>query len=166
MVKATLIIELISKHVTICRKHMLRFVHDKTQFCSDAIFTGQMTQPTALKHWRKPVGQWDRLQSHQKPLHCATGNLHVHGVGCLAQIYSDNAAVLDSGECHVDKAVNRTRSYVRGTIGFLGAADFVEKTPTSWLRQLDRRPLLHSTHNTSTCSSTHSFGCVHYITLH
>jgi len=24
-----------------------------------------MTQPTPSKHWRKPVGHWDRLQSHQ-----------------------------------------------------------------------------------------------------
>jgi len=28
-------------------------------------FTGQMTRPTASKHWMKPVGCWDRLQSHQ-----------------------------------------------------------------------------------------------------
>jgi len=26
---------------------------------------GQMTKPTSLKHWRKPVGHWNRLQSHQ-----------------------------------------------------------------------------------------------------
>jgi len=32
---------------------------------SGTIFTGQMTQPTASKHWRKPVGHLDRIQSHQ-----------------------------------------------------------------------------------------------------
>jgi len=32
---------------------------------SGTIFTGQMTQPTASKNWRKPVGHWDRLQYHQ-----------------------------------------------------------------------------------------------------
>jgi len=29
------------------------------------IFTGQMTKPTMLKHWRKPVGCQIRLESHQ-----------------------------------------------------------------------------------------------------
>jgi len=39
---------------------------DTLYVISGTIFTGQMTQPTASKHWRKPVGHWDRLQSHQK----------------------------------------------------------------------------------------------------
>jgi len=38
---------------------------DSLQVISGTIFTGQVTQPTASKRWRKPVGHLDRLQSHQ-----------------------------------------------------------------------------------------------------
>jgi len=29
------------------------------------MLSDQMTQPIASKHWRKPVGHWDKLKSHQ-----------------------------------------------------------------------------------------------------
>jgi len=38
---------------------------DTLQVILGTTFTGQMTQPTLLKHWRKPVGHWDMFQSHQ-----------------------------------------------------------------------------------------------------
>jgi len=38
---------------------------DTLYVISETIFTGQMTQPTASKHWRKPVGHWHKLKSYQ-----------------------------------------------------------------------------------------------------
>ena len=38
------------------------------------IFTGQMTKPTVLKHWKKPVGHWDQAWNRipTEPLHHVT----------------------------------------------------------------------------------------------
>jgi len=47
-------------------------------------FTGQMTQPTASKHWRKPVGHWDKLQSHQNhSTGCETITQFARPISCI-----------------------------------------------------------------------------------
>jgi len=52
--------KVLTSHLTHCRSFQKRF------------FTGQMTQPTVSKHWRKPVGHWDQTSVPPGPLHRVT----------------------------------------------------------------------------------------------